>query len=132
DGSMTFTGTLAAINAALNGLVYAPSANFNGPTSIQLTTEDLGNNGSGGNLSDTDTIAVNVVAANDAPVIAVPGAQNTDEDTSLVFSAGNGNLISIADLDAASGLLRVVLAVDHGTLTLGSLAGLTFVSGDGT
>ena len=31
DTSMTFTGTLAAINAALNGMTFTPGADFNGP-----------------------------------------------------------------------------------------------------
>ena len=36
-----------------------------------------------------------------------------------VFSSGNGNLISVADVDAASGNLQVTLGVSSGTLTLG-------------
>jgi hypothetical protein len=30
DATMTFTGTMANINAALNGLTYAPTADYNG------------------------------------------------------------------------------------------------------
>src|SRR5205085_11058628 len=58
DALMTFTGTMANINAALNGLTYAPVANYNGAASVQITTNDLGNTGSGGAHSDTDTVTV--------------------------------------------------------------------------
>ena len=40
---MTFTGTMANINAALNGLSFAPTANYNGAASLQITTNDQGN-----------------------------------------------------------------------------------------
>ena len=79
---------------------FAPTANYNGAASLQIVTNDQGNTGSGGALSDTDTVAITVNAVNDAPVNTVPGPQSTNEDTSLVFSSGNGNPISISDLDA--------------------------------
>jgi hypothetical protein len=49
--TMTFTGTLSAINAALNGLRFDPTANFNGGANLQILTNDLGNSGSGGGHS---------------------------------------------------------------------------------
>src|SRR5262249_15535876 len=105
DATMTFTGLLADINAALQGLVFSPNADFNGPTTITLTTNDQGNTGIGGALSDIDTINLTVNAVNDAPIITIPGSQSTNEDTALVFSGGNGNAISIVDVDATT--LRV-------------------------
>ncbi|WP_447749035.1 DUF4347 domain-containing protein [Pseudomonas nicosulfuronedens] len=60
DSSMTFTGTRSDINSALNGMVYLPAAGYNGNDSLQITTNDLGNTGSGGALSDTDNIAISV------------------------------------------------------------------------
>src|SRR5206468_946884 len=60
DATMTFTGTSAAINAALNGLKYAPTADYNGPAQVTITTNDLGNTGIGGPLSDTDSVNVTV------------------------------------------------------------------------
>ena len=63
---------------------------------------------------------VNVSAVNDGPVNTVPlVAQSVNEDTNLVFSAGNGNQISIADADVAGDTLRVTLGVAAGVLTLG-------------
>ena len=71
-------------------------------------------------------------AVNDAPVNTVPGPQNTNEETVLVFSSGNGNQISIGDVDAGVSPLQVTLTATNGTLTLSGLAGLSFTTGDGT
>ena len=51
---MTFRGTIAAINAAIAQVGFSPDANYNGPASVTLTTNDLGNSGSGGPKGDTD------------------------------------------------------------------------------
>ena len=87
DATMTFTGTVADINAALDGLTFAPTANFNGAATLQITTNDQGNTGAGGALTDTDTVAITVNAVNDAPVNTVPGAAGQSTKTrTLVFS----------------------------------------------
>lgn len=62
DASMTFTGTLVNVNAALSGLTFAPTNNFTGAASITITSNDLGNTGSGGPLTDTDVINITVTA----------------------------------------------------------------------
>src|SRR5678809_367430 len=126
---MTFTGTVAAVNTALDGLTYSPTANYNGGDTLSITTDDLGNTGSGGALSDTDTVAITVAAVNDAPVNSVPTAQTVNEDTNLVFSTANGNALSISDVDAGSSSLSVTLNVLHGSLALGGTTGLTFTAG---
>ena len=68
SATMTFTGTASAINTALNGLVFAPTADFNGAASLAITTNDLGNSGTGGARSDSDSVGITVTAVNDAPV----------------------------------------------------------------
>ena len=129
--SMTFSGTVSAINTALNGLRYAPTPNFNGGATLTITTSDNGDTG-GAALSDTDTIAITVTPVNDAPAISVPAAQTTAEDTGKVFSSANGNAITISDVDVGAGNETVTLAVTHGTLTLaGNTTSLSFSSGDG-
>ena len=62
DATVTFTGTLAEVNAALDGLAYAAGAVGSG--SIRVVTDDLGNNGTGGAQQDGDTLAIDIVAAN--------------------------------------------------------------------
>src|SRR5439155_847410 len=132
DATMTFTGKVTKINTALNGLSFAPTANFNGAANLQIVTNDQGNTGAGGALSDTDSVAITVNAVNDAPVNSVPAAQSTNEDTALVFSSGNGNLISISDVDAGASSERVTLTGTNGAITLSGTSGLTFSTGDGT
>ena len=63
DASMTFSGTITSINSALNGMSFTPTNNFSGAASLQISTNDQGNTGSGGALSDTDSISINVTTA---------------------------------------------------------------------
>jgi hypothetical protein len=131
DAAMTFIGTIANINAALDGLQFMPEANFNGTATVTITTNDQGHSGLGGPLSDTDSVTVRVLAVNDAPVNTVPGPQTVNEDAALVFNPAAGNAISISDVDAATGALRLSLAATNGVLSLAGTTGLTFTLGDG-
>src|SRR5256885_5078631 len=58
---MTFTGTIAAINTALQGLIYRPTNNFNGPANVTVNTNDQGFLGSGGAKTDVDVVPINVL-----------------------------------------------------------------------
>ena len=80
------TGTSKAIS-------YIPAANWNGSDSFVVEVSD----GNGG--TDSITVNVTVTAVNDAPVNTVPVGQTVNEETNLVFSAGNGNAITVADID---------------------------------
>lgn len=130
DATMTFKGTLAAINAALDTLSFNPTLNFNGNGTLKVDVDDLGSTGTGGNKTATGSETITVNAVNDGPTITAPATVTTPEDTQLVFSGAN--LISIADVDAGTGSLQVTLAVLHGTISLSGTAGLTFTTGDGT
>ena len=113
NGSVTFL--------ANGSISYTPNADFNGTDSFSYTVTS-------GGVTETVTVSVTVIAVNDAPVNTAPGAASTAEDATLAFTGAS--LISVGDVDAAS--LTVTLTVSNGTLTLGSLAGLTFTTGDGT
>jgi hypothetical protein len=63
DATMTFSGTKAAVNTALASLTYRSDLNFTGVDSVTLLTSDLGAAGSGGTLTDSDSIAVAVTSA---------------------------------------------------------------------
>ncbi len=134
DTSMTFQGTALAINTALDGLQYDPDENFNGNDTLTIVTSDLGNTGAVVNiLTDLDTVDITVTPVNDPPEITAPPTVNATEDTTFSFTAGD--TISIADVDideAGPGTLNVDLEVTDGTLTLGTIAGLTFTTGTGT
>jgi hypothetical protein len=263
DVTMMFTGTLTAVNTAMNGMSFNPTADFNGAASLQIVSDDQGNSGSGGPLTDTDTVNITVNAANDPPIVTttagslsytendaataidtgltvtdvdsanlvgatvaitsgfvsgqdtlgfvnqngisgnynsgtgvltlsgsssvanyqtalrsvtyanssdnpttsrtvtfiaddgsstsapatggitisavndapvntVPGGQGTNQNTPLTFSSGNGNQISVADVDAGTNAIQVTLTATNGTLTLSGTSGLAFTVGDGT
>jgi|GEM_PF-1572990 hypothetical protein len=63
DAAMTFTGTAADINAALNGLSFQADADYEGIATVQIITDDLGNVGSGGALNAMHRISVAVSAS---------------------------------------------------------------------
>src|SRR5262249_55402774 len=130
-GTVVVTGSLTNINTALNGLTFQPNANYNGSANLTVTTNDQGNTGSGGALSDTDTVAITVNPVNDAPVNSVPAAQTMNEDGTLTFSSAGGNAISISDVDAGSSSVQVTLAVTNGILNLAATTGRP-VSRNGT
>lgn len=52
-GTITISGTAAQINAALAGLTYTNTRDYNGPAQVSISTTD-------GALTDTDTIAITV------------------------------------------------------------------------
>ena len=94
DGALTFQGTLVDINAALNGLSFSPTADFNGSASLRLITSDLGNTGTGGVLTDSDSIAITVTEVNDAPVAVndILSAVAEDSGTRIIsYAALAGN-----------------------------------------
>ena len=122
---VSFSGTLADVNAALASITYTTPTG--GAQTLTLVSNDQGNTGAPGALSDTDVITLSASAR---PVNAVPGAQNTAEDTANVFSTGNGNELGFADADDTSHMLT--LSVTNGTLTLAGTAGLLGLSGNGT
>jgi hypothetical protein len=134
SGAMTFEGTLAQVNAAMNDLTYSPDANYFGADTLTASVSDKGNTGSGGALSDSGSVAFDVEEANSAPVNSVPGSQMFDEDSSRTFSSSGGNAITISDPDALAGDdLEMRLQSTHGVLDVTASTGdLTSISGDGT
>jgi hypothetical protein len=73
--SMSYTGTIPNLNAALAGLVFMPTTNLSGVSAgaISLMTNDLGNTGTGGAKTSTDTITINITPVNQAPSFTAGG-----------------------------------------------------------
>ncbi len=112
-------------------LTFTPAPDANGSAAVTLVLKDNGGTADGGqDTSAPQTFNVNVTAVNDAPVNSVPATQAASHPPSLVFSGANG--LSVADIDAGNGPVRVTLLTNAGTLTLGGTAGLTLITGDGT
>ena len=142
DSGQTLTWTLGGTDAALfsiNGsgqISFNSAPNYESPTdngtdnvyNITVTATDDG----AGTLFATQAVAITVTDVNEAPVNTVPAAQITNEDTTLVFSAGNGNALSVADQDSGS-TLTTVLSVASGTGTLNvTTGGGATITGDGS
>lgn len=76
DGTMTFVGSLADVNAALEGLIFQPTPGYHGSASLQIVSNDQGASGTGGVQSDTDVILITVDQPN--PRIVSVSAGNPD------------------------------------------------------
>ncbi len=127
-GSLVLTGTLADLNALLSGgVTYQGNSDFYGNDALTMVINDQGNTGSGGALSDTDVLPIEVQPVNDAPVNQLPGSMTVKEDGSLSLSG-----VSVKDVDAGSAPVSMVLRVEHGVLTLLGATGAVMVQGAGT
>lgn len=92
DGSLTFLATLPQANAALDTLSFRPTADFNGMASLRIVTNDLGNTGVGGALSDTDSVGITVTPVNDPPTATA--------DTATVAEDSMNNAIDVLANDS--------------------------------
>ncbi|MBI2253712.1 MAG: cadherin-like domain-containing protein [Proteobacteria bacterium] len=114
---LILVGSQANINAMLQTLMYTPPANFNGQVTLTMTTNDGGNNGSGGAKTDVDQITISV-----ADVAEPNQAPSIGQDRIITNEAGG---ITIQD----SWLLRNDTDAENNTLTItGAAAG----AGQGT
>jgi hypothetical protein len=136
DATMMFTGTLTAVNTAMNGMSFNPTADFNGAASLQIVSDDQGNSGSGGPLTDTDTVNITVNAANDPPVVTttVANLSYTENDPATAIDTG----LTVTDVDSAN-LVGATVAITSGhvaaqdTLAFANQNGITgnYNSGSG-
>ncbi|WP_193747495.1 putative Ig domain-containing protein, partial [Cellvibrio sp. OA-2007] len=136
DRSMVFTGTVANINNALSTLYYTPDNGYSGAETLSITTNDLGNTGTGGALSDTDTVNITVNPINDAPTVAnaIPN-QNATEDAAFSFQfAANtfadsdvGDTLTYSAQLAGGGALPAWLSFDAATRTFSGTPTNAFV-----
>ncbi|KTD48069.1 hypothetical protein, partial [Legionella quateirensis] len=91
-GSVTLTGSPAAITTALDGLSYQPIADYNGADSLTIVTSD-------GALSDTDNIAITVTPvvdiANDAITLNEDTVANLDVNANDTFESAGHTITAI-------------------------------------
>ncbi|KTD39842.1 beta strand repeat-containing protein, partial [Legionella quateirensis] len=100
-GSVTLTGSPAAITTALDGLSYQPVADYNGADSLTIVTSD-------GTLSDTDNIAITV-----NPVVDIANdAITLNEDTVATYDVNNNDTFENAG--------HIITAIDGTAITAGN------------
>jgi hypothetical protein len=146
DASMTFHGTLAAINTALATTKFTSDSNYVGDATLTMTsTDDVGGTvatGTGSGTSDTDIVTLHVLNTNDAPAGGDYVHADSNEDTavtlltfefgfsdpldgnalaSVKISSGPANGTIYYDPDGAGGVAPTALAAGD-TMTA---AGLT-------
>jgi hypothetical protein len=121
SATLTLTGTVTQVNAALATLQYTGAAQYNGSDTLAVSSSD----GAGG--SDADNVAITVTAVNDAPVITSNGggataslslAENTTAVTTvaasdvdgpaLTYSISGGADAALFQIDASTGALSFV------------------------
>ena len=137
---LTLSGydTIADYNTVMSALGYFATGdnptNYgnNGTRTVTWTVSDGSQNVPAGQGQNTSTTTITIDAVNDAPVNHLPGSNpGGNEDTTIAITG-----ISVSDVDAnpasAAQSLTVTLSAAHGVLTLGSTAGLSFGTGDGT
>lgn len=90
---------------------YSPTANYSGSDSFTYKAFD------GTVESATATVAIDIVAANDAPT-ALDDTYTTIEDTSLATTASNSVLVNDTDSDGDTLSAVLVSGPTHGTLVL--------------
>jgi uncharacterized repeat protein (TIGR01451 family) len=127
-GTVTATGTINALNAAVNGLLFTPTANTYGAAYLVVTLNDMANT-VGPAMQSSKTVNISVSQTNQAPLVLGPTSV-TRTGGSVQFAGANQ--ITVSDADGGTSIEQVTLSVASGTLTLGSTSGLTFVSGNGT
>ncbi len=95
-GVYTITGTDAAVTAAVDGLVFTPTAHQVAPGGSVTTTFTIKATDTAGGTSSNSTTTVAATAGNDPPVIAgaTAGQTTTDEATISPFAG-----VAISDAD---------------------------------
>ncbi|HUY92990.1 MAG TPA: choice-of-anchor L domain-containing protein [Pirellulales bacterium] len=126
SASISFTGSLTAIDAALNGLTFVPTTYFNGSAAISITATDTVRN-----LTGSNTVNIAVIQVNQPPYLTLPPSPSISENTGVIFSTANGNSITMGDVDANGGVEQATLTVLNGAVTLAEKTGLTLLTGTG-
>ena len=92
-------------------MTFTPTNGFSGAAALQIITNDQGNTGIGGPLSDTDTLSITV---NDGGTLQFSAATYTVSE-----NAGPA-VITISRTGASAGTATVQIATSNGTATAGS------------
>ncbi len=67
DASLVVRGTVAALDAALDGATIVPLPSFHGTAAVAFTVDDLGHTGVGGAMQATATLELAVLPVDDPP-----------------------------------------------------------------
>jgi large repetitive protein len=119
DATMSFSGSIANINTALDGLTYIPTSNFNssqGAETLSIHSDDQGNTGAGGAQTDTDNVTISVTAVNDGPSFTLGGNQTVVQDAGAQTVSGFATAISAGPSDESAQTLTFTVTNDNNSL----------------
>ncbi|MGW8255955.1 MAG: beta strand repeat-containing protein, partial [Thermoguttaceae bacterium] len=112
NSTLQFTGTVADLNTALEGMTFFPTSN-NGK--LQISVNDLGNSGVGGELISTAEVDI-AVAAELAPSTPPPTLPQTafssNSNTTILSSKANPSLANDGDLMALFSELHPIVRAE--------------------
>src|SRR6202034_3298769 len=120
SGSVTLTGTAAAINAALASTTthYLGNSNYFGADSLAVTTTDTNNGASAGPQTANITISNSTTVTE-----TVPATLSGSENSPISLAS-----ISVADTPNTTDILTTTLSVSHGAITVDTtVSGITVV-----
>ncbi|GAP95103.1 DUF4347 domain-containing protein [Leptolyngbya sp. NIES-2104] len=126
NGRLTLSGTASIANyqTALRSIIYRNlSDNPNlSDRQIEFVLQD-------DSRTSTPVITtLQIRAENDAPLLDAPGSQAVTANESTAIAG-----ITISDVDASNSIpLTVILSAGSGTISLGTISGISFITGDGT
>ena len=127
-GVVAFAGTLAQVNAAINGMTFGPAANYSGAATIAMSAND-------GSTTANLPVNITVNPVSDAPMLSVsPASGNEDTPIALTITAALTDpsetlAVTLSAIPAGSTLTNTAgdtLTISAGSITLTSaqLAGL--------
>ena len=102
--TLTLSGTLAAVNTALQNLTYAPTRDYSGSDTLTLTVND-GANGGTGALSNTATKTITIAPVSDTPDLTINGTLNPS--AAVTVTGNEDSDISIATVIGETDTLGV-------------------------
>ncbi|MFJ5369929.1 Ig-like domain-containing protein, partial [Bosea sp. CER48] len=115
--TIVLSGTRDALNAYLAGgtaPIYQPVANSNAAVTLTMLTDDGGNSGAGGPLTDSDVATIMLDGENDPPVVSAPppsGPEDTPIAGAVVATDPDGDALTFT-LTAPPANGTVSLAAD--------------------
>ena len=95
ETSLSFTGTIDAINNAMHPLLFHPTTHFYGQAGLTITSNDLGFSVPQGNADpniETDSLTITVINVNDPPNFVSLPLQSIDEDSVYSYTIQAGDV----------------------------------------
>lgn len=122
SGTLTITGTLTDVNDTLDGLTYRGPIDQGANATLTITTNDQGNTGAGGALTDTDTLGITVVPDADQPSISFqvldaggnPNTQIIPNETVILRTTARFDIDTAGDFSDQSEVHTVTVTLPAG------------------